>query len=41
MRGVVIVEQLPEAVGYEAAGLADVVSFKTVRVSLPFQAVDI
>ena len=41
VRGVVIVEQLPEAVGYEAAGLADVVSFKTVRVSLTFQAVDI
>ena len=41
VRGVVIVEQLPEAVGYEAAGLADLVSFKTVRVSLSFRAVDV
>jgi len=41
VRGVVIVEQLPEGVGYEAAGLADVVSFRTVRVSLSFQAVDV
>lgn len=41
VRGVVIVEQLPEAVGYEAAGAADLVSFKTMRVSLTFQAVDV
>ena len=41
VRGVVIVEQLPEAVGYEAAGLTDLVSFKTVRVSLSFRAVDV
>ena len=41
VRGVVIVEQFPESVGYEAAGVSDFVSFRSVRVSLTFQTIDV
>ena len=41
VRGVVIVEQLPEAVAYEAAGLSDLVSFGSVRIALTFQPIDL
>ena len=36
VRGVVVIEQLPESVAYAAAGLAGTVDFKAVRVALTF-----
>jgi len=36
VRGIVVVDQLPEAVSYAAAGVAGAVSFKSYRVSLSF-----
>lgn len=36
VRGIVVLQELPEAVGYAAAGVAGMVSFKTYRVALTF-----
>ena len=36
VRGIVVLQELPEAVGYAAAGVAGMVSFKTFRVALTF-----
>ena len=39
VRGVVVMQQLPEAVGYAAAGVSGMVSFKTFRVALTFHEI--
>ena len=36
VRGLVVIEDVPEALAYAAAGLSDMVSFKTFRVALSF-----
>jgi hypothetical protein len=39
VRGIAVMENLPEAVGYAAAGVAGMVIFKTFRVALTFQEI--
>jgi RecB family endonuclease NucS len=41
VRGVVVLEQLPEEVAYAAAGTAGAVAFKAFRVALTFHDIDI
>ena len=39
VRGIAVLENLPETVGYAAAGVAGMVTFKTFRVALTFQEI--
>jgi hypothetical protein len=39
VRGIAVMENLPEAVGYAAAGVSGMVTFKTFRVALTFQEI--
>ena len=39
VRGIAVMDNLPEAVGYAAAGVSGMVTFKTFRVALTFQEI--
>jgi hypothetical protein len=41
VRGIVVLEQMPEAVAYAAVGVAGTVSFKSFRVALSFHDLDV
>jgi hypothetical protein len=41
VRGIVVMDQAPELLNYAAAAVADTVSFRTYRMSLTFDEVEI